>query len=315
MTRIDSETLTRARAVRVVSEIHRRGIRLRRSGHELVGPCPVCGGRDRFALHTVKNTFVCRRCPAGGGVIDLVMHLDAVSFAEAVAILTDGRRTASPPPIVTAVPPAMSPAEAHRWAMRIWDEAAPIAGTVAERYLIETRRLVLPAGVSPRVLRFHPRCRFGREHLPCLLALYHDIRTDAPRAIMRTALTPDARKIDRKALGPVGGAAVKLSDDADVSLALAVGEGLETTLAGLMRGFSPAWALGCADAIGALPVLPGVEALTVLAETGDGGKNARAIEACAARWIAAGREVFTVTSLIGDDMNDAVMAARKENAA
>jgi putative DNA primase/helicase len=48
---------------------------------------------------------------------------------------------------------------------------------------------------------------------------------------MRTALTLDARKIDRKALGPVGGAAIKLSDDADVSMGLTVSEGLETTLA------------------------------------------------------------------------------------
>jgi hypothetical protein len=44
---------------------------------------------------------------------------------------------------------------------------------------------------------------------PCPLARYCDIVTDAARAVMRTALTPNARKFDRTALGPVGGAAIK----------------------------------------------------------------------------------------------------------
>jgi hypothetical protein len=38
----------------------------RRSGHELIGPCPRHSGTDRFQLHTVKNTWLCRRCAAGG---------------------------------------------------------------------------------------------------------------------------------------------------------------------------------------------------------------------------------------------------------
>jgi hypothetical protein len=125
--------------------------------------------------------------------------------------------------------------------MDLWIQAIPIVGTLAQRYLIETRRLVLPPDVSPRVLRFHARCPFGQEAHPCVLALYRDLVTDEPRAIMRTALTPDAQKIDRKALGPVGGAAIKLSADEDISTALTIGEGLETTLAGVMHGFAPAW--------------------------------------------------------------------------
>jgi hypothetical protein len=158
------------------------------------------------------------------------------------------------------------------------------------------------------VLRFHPRCPYGRERHLCLLALYRSVTGDEPRAIMRTALTPDARKIDRKALGPVDSAAIKLTDDADVTTGLTIGEGLETTLAGLMQGFAPAWALGSAGAIAKLPVLAGIEALTILAETGDGGANDRAIRECFARWNAAGREVYRATSLIGHDFNDATMA-------
>ncbi len=310
---IDASTLTWARAVPIAHELHRRGIHLRRVGRELVGPCPVCGGTDRFAVHLVKQVWQCRRCPAGGGVIDLVMHLDSVSFADAVATLV-GRPLeclhAQPLP-PSARKPAPAPAvDARLLALRLWDEAAPIVGTLAEGYLRETRRLTLPPHVAPRVLRFHPRCPFGEgARQPCLLALYRDVVTDQPRAIMRTALTPDGRKIDRKALGNIAGAAIKLSDDADVSTGLTIGEGLETVLAGLMQGFAPAWALGSVGGIAKFLVLAGIEALTILAETNDGGASERAVTECAGRWLAAGREVYRATSLIGGDMNDALMVA------
>jgi hypothetical protein len=39
---IDSASTARARAVLIVREINRCGIKLRRSGQELIGPCPVC---------------------------------------------------------------------------------------------------------------------------------------------------------------------------------------------------------------------------------------------------------------------------------
>jgi hypothetical protein len=282
---------------------------LRRVGLELVGACPVCGDggkgsrSNRFAVHLRKNVWLCRQCNAGGGVVDLVMHLDGIGFKEAVASLAAGVLPVSPP----RCPPAPPADDGGRKALQLWDEAGPLAGTSADRYLIAARNLVLPPDISPRALRFHPACPFGEgvRH-PCLLALYRDIVTDTPRAIMRTALTPDARKFGRKALGPVHGTAIKLSDDADVTVGLIIGEGLETTLAAMVFGLAPAWALGAAGGIAKFPVLSGIEALTVLAETDDGGANERAIEECFDRWTAAGREVVRVTSLIGCDANDAL---------
>jgi hypothetical protein len=102
--------------------------------------------------------------------------------------------------------------------------------------------------------------------VPCLIALYRDIVSDAPRAIERTALNPDgtAIRIDgktaRRMRGSRDSAAVKITDDADVAMGLTIGEGLESTLAGMMFGHAPAWALGPAAAIGAFPVLAGIEA-------------------------------------------------------
>jgi hypothetical protein len=58
----------------------RRGITLRREAKELVGPCPHCGGDDRFAVNTTKKIFNCRGCGAKGDVIALVMFLDGCDF-------------------------------------------------------------------------------------------------------------------------------------------------------------------------------------------------------------------------------------------
>jgi hypothetical protein len=308
--------------VPVADEIYRRRLPLRRVGLELVGACPVCGDggkgsrSNRFAVHLRKNAWLCRRCERGGGVVDLVMHLDGVSFQEAVAILAGCERPAPTHQRAPMAQPTVDyTAEEERkrqQALQWWEEARPIAGTLAEPYLTRPkieggRGLTLPADISPRVLRFHPACPFGEgARYPCLLALYRSIVGDEPRAVMRTALSPDACKIDRKAFGPVGGAAMKLSDDVDVTMGLVIGEGLETTLAGMVFGFAPAWALGSAGGIRTFPVLSGIEALTILAEADDDGANEGAIRECFARWTAAGREIYRAVPLIGGDANDAL---------
>jgi hypothetical protein len=94
-----------------------------------------------------------------------------------------------------------------------------------------------------------------------------------------------------------------------VTTGLVIGEGLETTLSGMVFGFAPAWALGSAGGIRTFPVLSGIDALTILAETDDSGANEQAIRKCFVRWSAAGREVYRVTSLIGGDANDALTTA------
>lgn len=65
-------------------------------GSELAGPCPVCGGNDRFSINVRENLFNCRKCGiAGSGVIDLVMKTEEVSFVEACERIT-GRKAEEP---------------------------------------------------------------------------------------------------------------------------------------------------------------------------------------------------------------------------
>jgi putative DNA primase/helicase len=180
-------------------------------------------------------------------------------------------------------------------ALRIWHASRDPRGTVAEDYLI-SRGLILE-DVAGDVIRYDPPAG-------AMVTLCRDIRTDHPCGLHRTFLDAAGRKVGRKMLGRVRHAAIKLDRDDDVTLGLHAGEGVETAIAARLAGFRPVWALGSAGAITAFPVLPGIEVITILGETGDGGANHRAAQACTARWIEAGREALIVMPLVGDDLAD-----------
>jgi hypothetical protein len=65
-----------ARAADLVETAGRLGATLKASGGEMVGPCPGCGGTDRFAISPRKRLWNCGHAGgAGGDVIALVGHV------------------------------------------------------------------------------------------------------------------------------------------------------------------------------------------------------------------------------------------------
>src|SRR5271154_4639726 len=85
---IGLDTIDPARSKRIEKVAHDRGLKLRRQGRELVGPCPRCGGHDRFSINVNKQVWNCRGCGTGGDVIALLIHVDRCDFPSAVAALT-----------------------------------------------------------------------------------------------------------------------------------------------------------------------------------------------------------------------------------
>lgn len=72
----------------------------RESAHEQAGPCPKCGGEDRF--HCTADWFMCRQChPKRGDAIEFVMWVNGRTFKEAVAILTNAPM---PSPVIKRTP-------------------------------------------------------------------------------------------------------------------------------------------------------------------------------------------------------------------
>jgi hypothetical protein len=77
-----------ARSRDVLAEAQALGARLKRSGIEHIGPCPVCGGTDRFGVNPRKRVFLCRGSGAAGDVIALVQYITGRDFIGACEQLT-----------------------------------------------------------------------------------------------------------------------------------------------------------------------------------------------------------------------------------
>ena len=74
---------------------------------------------------------------------------------------------------------------------------------------------------------------------------------------------------------------------------LLCGEVIETALS-LAHAAAPCWAAVDAGNLAALPVLPGIETLTIGADNDPAGRQAA--RRCATRWARAGRAVYVVTA-------------------
>jgi DNA polymerase len=211
------------------------------------------------------NHFHCFGCGDRGNRLDWLTRVEGMTVAEAIATIKDWSGSQD------SVPQnGDDQAEKLAFIKSIWTSAQPLRGSIAERYLDETRHIdvtELPEDIH-RSLRFHPSCVFGPgTHLPCLIALMRDPLSDEPVGIQRIALehrNGKIEKIERRMLGRRG--AVKLWP---VGSQLVVGEGIETVLAGATRfthddaPLQPAWSLVSSHALGRLPVIAGVERLVI----------------------------------------------------
>jgi hypothetical protein len=221
----------------------------------------------------------------GGDLVDLIARQRGVQLGEAIRIAERvylGGASAPPLPRRPEPQRLIDDCEARtRGALRIWHEAMPIAGTLAERYFREYRGLdVTRLGDLGHSLRWH----VGIRAIVALMT--HPVSND-PVGIHRTFLAADGIKLERKMLGRQG--VVRLSPNTEVTLGLGITEGIEDGLAVLLSGWAPVWAATSAGAIARFPVLAGIDALTIFADADQAGRQAA--DTCAVRWCAAGVDV------------------------
>jgi phage/plasmid primase-like uncharacterized protein len=312
--------IDRAREARIDDVIEQRGIVLRRAGAERVGPCPRCGGTDRFSINVKKGVFHCRGCQRGGDVIALVEFLDGVDFAGAVETLVGPSPDAAKETgaekarFHSAVKPHTKTREAAealrtlRYCDALWREAVRLPPDAIAYF--ERRGIALDDVPDQGGLRFHHACPFDGSILPCIVARFTDAATGAPGGIWRRPITGAKPKV----VGPMRGHVIRLWPDDAVTDGLCIGEGVESALAAATKVahhgtlLQPMWACACANNIRTFPVLPGVEHLTITVDNDAKRAGQDAARACATRWADEGREVeLLIPDTVGADFNDLVL--------
>jgi len=127
--------------------------------------------------------------------------------------------------------------------------------------------------------------------------------------ITRTYLTPDCHRRDRASLGPIAGGAVRLGMPC-AGRWLAIGEGIETTLAVVTASAMPGWAALSAGGIRALVLPREATHIVICADNDASGTGQRAAHDAAARWLAEGRRVrIAMPPEPGTDMADLLIGA------
>jgi hypothetical protein len=290
--RLDDADIDRAQAVSIGDVASERGLALDRADNH-AGPCPKCGGVDRFSISVHKGAFLCRQChpKGGGGAISLVMFLDNVVFRDAVMTLTGARHTPvrQLKPVAVARNSAAYERGQHEKAAWLWSRRKPITRTIAEVYLRQARKITCPL---PPTLGFLPSRR--PDHHPAMIAAFafaDEVEPGvlaAPRdvqAVHLTLLKPDGSgkadvENDKIMIGSPSGEPIIIAPPNDL-LGLAICEGVEEALTAYQETGLGAWAAGAA---GLMPKLADfvpdwIDCVTILADANQAGENNSAMVA------------------------------------
>lgn len=267
-----------------------------RTGRDWRCRCPVHGGRS-LTIRDGDGGRLLVTCWGGCNRLDVLAELRQKG-------LLDGRPTFGPPRPAACLPRdddgRSHDARRIARALAIWRDSVAAPDIIA-RYL--AGRGIAPTAL-PRSLRWHPACPHPyHEPMPAMVALVEHVERGVV-GIHRTYLTPEHRRHDRAALGPIGGGAVRLRAPR-ANAWFAIAEGIETALVVLLSCAMPAWAALSAGGLRALVLPPKATHVVICADHDTSGTGERAAHEAAARWLAEGRRVrIAIPPHSGTDFND-----------
>ena len=278
------------------------------------GPCPMCGGKDRFRFDDKGGTgsFYCNSpdCGAGDG-IKLVMKFLRVDFKEACRRVDE---LAGGAPIVNpGNRQAPNDGQKREELIKLWKRAMPITpDDHAGRYLFSRTGLTV----------FSPNLRFAKDEPhadpgakrtwhPVMVAKVEPSDVAAAQgeraAIHRTYLDTFGGKADvatpRKMLGSMPtGAAVRLMPHEN---ALGIAEGIETALSASILYNMPVWAALTADLLENWSPPATVDQIVIFGDNDASSTGQAAAFGLAKRLKAKGLSaIVEIPQRVGDDWND-----------
>lgn len=296
------------------------------------GPCPICGGKDRFRFDDLdgRGTYICNPAGAGCGAGDgfqLLRRYHGWTSEEGIAFLKN--LLGSGPehisdilkriPLLKNNPTKQEDSENKRKKLnRVWSQSKIItSGDPVDLYL-RARGIILQSW--PENLRYHPELPYydGEKKIvigkfPAMIALVqdpHNKRITIHRTFLGDgckANVPQPKKLMTPIMpGILHGAAIRLYKPSNGVLAVA--EGIETALAFNIAAQIPTWATISAGGMEKIDLPQNIREVIIAADNDQSGRGQEAASKLAKRLLIEGRTVKRVIPPnVGDDFADMLM--------
>ena len=248
------------------------------------GPCPFCGGKDRYRFtdHEQRGMWWCNTCGTGDG-FELLKRLNGWSFVEA----KDEIRRIIPGVHVVRDDQAANRARAVAALNRLRQEAVPAAEVPEVVAYLHGRGLEVPPG-----LEAHPELPYydGGKEIGRFPAMLGRVRLASGRPVTyhrtyvlngKKAPVPSPRKMMRPPASAKGGA-IRLWPVDDV---LGIAEGIETAIAASILWGCPVWSVVCANGLTEFDVPRGVSEVVVFGDRDESFTGQAAAFAAAKRFV------------------------------
>lgn len=229
------------------------------------GPCPCCGGKDRFRFDDKlqMGNWICGQCGSGDG-FELLMGVKGYGFREAAAEVDTIVGSVTP----EKARPRRDPAIALR---KIGNGLERLTGKDPVSLYLKRRGL---SGITGYALRHHPaldyfdgRTFLGRYHAMVAKIVNVDGKTES---FHTTYLTAEGQKADvpstkkiKPPINSIAGGAIRLAPLAEH---IAITEGIENALAVMEGEGLPCWACVSASGIETFQAPEGVRHVSVFCD-------------------------------------------------
>ena len=274
------------------------------------GPCPMCGGKDRFRFDNKqgRGTWICNQCGSGDG-FDLIQRITGMTFSE-IAKEIDGISGK-----IEAVRVRTVDYDANRKRLRA------TAGKLKKVQNGDPVDLYLKSrGIkfAPDCIKIHPGMNYYEEgkmvgQFPAMVSLVSDGEAVTYHVVY---LTNDGKKADvsacKKILPPVkplDGACVRIGGDSD---AISIAEGVETALAIHSYSGKPCWSALSSGNLEKFIVPAGCNHVTIYADNDESYTGQKSAYTLAAKIKKSGVDCeVLIPPITGEDYCDVIARYRQ----